>query len=174
MILKLSFFKANQSEADQIATLVNAAYRGEFSRKGWTTEADLLDGLRTDTQQILNLLEECNVMFMLCKADSELQGSVYLHNTDAGVHIGMLAVNPLLQNRGIGKALLQSAEFAAQHTWSANHFIMSVISCRHELIAFYERCGYRRTGVSKAFPINPSLWTPKVADLRLELLEKIL
>jgi ribosomal protein S18 acetylase RimI-like enzyme len=174
MTLKLSFFKATKSEAEQISAFVNSAYRGEFSRKGWTTEADLLDGLRTNTQQILGLIEECNSMFMLCKADSELQGSVHLHNTHEGVHISMLAVHPLLQNRGIGKALLQAAELAAQQTWSANRFVMSVIPCRHELIAFYERRGYRRTGISKAFPINPSLWTPKVADLRLELLEKIL
>jgi hypothetical protein len=51
---------------------------------------------------------------------------------------------------------------------------MSVIACRNELIAFYQRRGYRRTGVSKAFPVNPELWTPKVAELRLEILEKVL
>jgi hypothetical protein len=51
---------------------------------------------------------------------------------------------------------------------------MTVISCRNELLAFYERRGYRRTGVSKAFPVNPELWLPKVADLRLEMLEKAL
>jgi ribosomal protein S18 acetylase RimI-like enzyme len=168
------FCQANKDDAEQITSLINSAYRGELSRKGWTTEADLLDGSRTDIDEILSLIADDNSMFILCKQNSELQASVHLHNTDDGVHIGMLAVNPLLQGQGIGKALLQAAEITAQQTWSTNRFVMSVISCRQELIAFYERRGYRRTGISKEFPINPSLWTPKVSDLQLVLLEKIL
>jgi ribosomal protein S18 acetylase RimI-like enzyme len=86
----------------------------------------------------------------------------------------MLAVNPSLQGHGIGKQLMREAERTALQTWGAGKAVISVISCRNELIAFYERRGYRRTGISKAFPVNPELWTPKVADLRLEILEKIL
>jgi ribosomal protein S18 acetylase RimI-like enzyme len=170
----LTFFKATKAEAEQIVTFVNAAYRGEFSRYGWTTEADLLDGRRTDTQQILSLFEDSNALFLLCRVDTELQGSVYLHKEDDGVHIGMLAVNPLQQNRGIGKALLHAAELTAQQTWAANRLLMSVIPCRHELIAYYQRRGYKRTGIIKEFPVNPALWSPKVADLSLEILEKVL
>jgi ribosomal protein S18 acetylase RimI-like enzyme len=168
------FCKANKDDAAQMTRLINSAYRGEFSRKGWTTEADLLDGSRTDIDEILRLIADEHSMFILYKIDSVLQASVHLHNTDDCVHIGMLAVNPMLQGQGIGKALLQAAEIAAQQTWSANRFVMSVISCRHELIAFYERRGYRHTGISRVFPINPSRWTPKVSDLQLVLLEKIL
>jgi ribosomal protein S18 acetylase RimI-like enzyme len=171
---ELSFFKATKAEAEQIATFVNAAYRGEFSRHGWTTEADLLDGFRTDTEQILSLFEDSNALFLLCRVDTELQGSVYLQKEDDSVHIGMLAVNPLQQNRGIGKALLYAAELTAQQTWAANRLLMSVIPCRHELIAYYQRRGYKRTGIIKEFPVNPALWTPKVADLSLEILEKVL
>ncbi len=174
MTLKLSFCKANTLDAEQMTSLINSAYRGELSRKGWTTEADLLDGRRTDIEEILNLMADDNSIFILCKQNSELQASVHLQNTGEGVHIGMLAVNPMLQGLGIGKALLQTAEVVAQQTWSANRFVMEVISCRHDLIAFYERHGYRRTGISKVFPVNPSLWTPKVSDLQLVLLEKIL
>jgi ribosomal protein S18 acetylase RimI-like enzyme len=174
MKLDLSFCKATEFDVTRMTTLINSAYRGELSRKGWTTEADLLDGRRTDIDEILSLMADDNSMFILYKQNSALHASVHLHNTDDSVHIGMLAVNPLLQSQGIGKALLQAAEIAAQQIWSANRFVMSVISCRHELIAFYERRGYRRTGISKEFPINPSLWTPKVSDLQLVLLEKIL
>ncbi|MGR9014582.1 MAG: GNAT family N-acetyltransferase, partial [Gammaproteobacteria bacterium] len=88
--------------------------------------------------------------------------------------LGMLAVSPPLQGKGIGKQLLLAAEQAAQELWAVNKSVMTVVSCRNELIAYYQRRGYRRTGVSKAFPVNPELWTPKVADLRLEILEKIL
>lgn len=168
------FCKANKDDAVQMTSLINSAYRGEFSRKGWTTEADLLDGSRTDLDEILSLIADDNSMFILCKQNSELHASVYLHNTNDGVHIGMLAVNPLLQGQGIGKALLEAAEIAAQHTWSANRFIMEVISYRHELLAFYQRRGYRHTGISRVFPVNPALWTPKVPALQLVLLEKIL
>jgi ribosomal protein S18 acetylase RimI-like enzyme len=174
MTLNLSFYKAHKQDAESLTTLINSAYRGEVSRAGWTTEADLLDGRRTDIEEILSLMAHDDSMFIVCKAGSELQGSIHLHNTEEGVHIGMFAVNPTLQGRGIGKALLEAAELAAQQSWSATRFVMVVISCRHELIAFYERRGYRRTGINQAFPLNPTLWTPKVSDLELVILEKTL
>ncbi len=113
-------------------------------------------------------------MFLLCKAKAGLIGSVHLHKQAEQVYLGMLAVSPSLQGKGIGKQLLEAAEQAAQETWAVNKSVMTVIACRNELIAFYERCGYRCTGVNKEFPANPELWTPKVADLRLEILEKVL
>lgn len=169
-----SMFRAEKHDAGPIAALVNSAYRGESSRQGWTTEADLLAGLRTDTEEILRLISSEDSMFLLCKAEAELIGSVHLQKQAEQVCLGMLAVSPALQERDIGKQLLAAAELAAQETWAVNKAVMTVIACRNELIAFYQRRGYRRTGVSKAFPVNPGLWTPKVTDLRLEILEKIL
>jgi len=95
-----------------------------------------------------------------------------LQKIEQQVYLGMLAVKPSLQGSGIGKQLLQAAELAAQQTWTVNKFVMAVITTRHELIAFYERRGYQRTGIIKAFPVNPALWMPKVEGLQLELLEK--
>jgi ribosomal protein S18 acetylase RimI-like enzyme len=165
--------KAEKHDAAQIAALINSAYRGEASKQGWTTEADLLAGHRTGTEEIHRLISTDDSMFLLCMTnEAEVVGSVHLQKQAERVCLGMLAVSPSLQGRGIGKQLLAAAEQAAQQTWAVTKSVMSVISCRHELIAFYERRGYRRTGVSKAFPVNPELWTPKVADLRLEMLEK--
>ena len=169
-----SMSKAEQQDAGQIAALVNSAYRGEASKQGWTTEADLLAGRRTDAEEILRLISTDESMFLLCKTKAELIGSVHLQKQAEQVCLGMLAVSPPLQGRGIGNQLLEAAEQAAQETWAVNKSVMTVIACRNELITFYERRGYRRTGVSKTFPVNPELWTPKVADLRLEILEKIL
>ncbi len=169
-----SMSKAAKQDAGQIAALVNLAYRGESSKQGWTTEADLLAGRRTDTEEILQLISSDDSMFLLYKAEVELIGSVHLHKQAEQVCLGMLAVSPSLQGRGIGRQLLKAAEQTAQETWAVNKSVMTVIACRNELIAFYERRGYRRTGVSKEFPVNPALWMPKVADLRLEILEKVL
>lgn len=169
-----SMSKAEIQDAGQIAALVNSAYRGEPSKQGWTTEADLLAGRRTDTEEILRLISSGDSMFLLCKVKAELIGSVHLQKQAEQVCLGMLAVSPSLQGRGIGRQLLFAAEQAAQETWVVNKSVMTVIACRNELIAFYERSGYRRTGVSREFPVNPELWIPKVADLRLEILEKAL
>ncbi|TRW91194.1 GNAT family N-acetyltransferase [Candidatus Methylobacter oryzae] len=172
MALDLSIATAEQQDAGQIAALVNSAYRGEYSRQGWTTEADLLAGLRTDTDEILGLIASGDSLFLLCKAGVELVGSVHLQKQVDQAYFGMLAVNPSLQGQGVGKQLMREAERTARQIWGASTAVISVISCRNELIAFYERRGYRRTGISKEFPVNPELWTPKVADLRLDILEK--
>ncbi len=166
--------KAEKQDAERIVALVNSAYRGESSKQGWTTEADLLDGRRTDTDEILQLIASGHSMFLVCKAQAELVGVVHLERQEGQVCLGMLAVNPLLQGKGIGKRLLFEAEQVAQDSWGLSKLVMSVISCREELIAFYGRCGYRCTGISKDFPVNPNLWTPKIRGLRLEILEKTL
>lgn len=174
MTLVLSISKAGKQHAEQIAALVNSTFRGESSKQGWTTEADLLVGRRTDTKEILQLISNDDSMFLMCKNDEELIGSVHLQKQAEQVCLGMLAVSPILQGKGIGKHLLLAAEQAAQETWAVSKSVMTVISCRNELVAFYERRGYKRTGISTAFPVNPDLWVPKVADLRLEVLEKTL
>lgn len=173
-MMALSIAKAGKQDAEQIAALANAAYRGESSKQGWTTEADLLAGRRTETEEILRLIATDDSMFLLCKDGAELVGSVHLQKQADLVCLGMLAVRPSLQGRGVGKQLLLAAELAALEIWGVSKSVMTVIACRNELIAFYQRRGYRRTGESKAFPVNPELWTPKVADLRLEILEKVL
>lgn len=169
---KLSFLKAELQDAEQLTDLVNSAYRGEKSKQGWTTEADLLDGRRTDMADVQHLITSDDSMILICRNYGDLLGSIHLQKIADHIHIGMLAVKPLSQRSGIGKQLLQAAELTAQQSWNAKKFVMAVITSRLELIAFYERCGYSRTGTIKTFPVNPELWTPKVTNLQLELLEK--
>ncbi len=168
----LLFRKALLEEAEQIASLVNESYRGETSRQGWTTEADLLDGLRTDAAEVRRLIASDVAMVLLCMSDAELVGSVTLQKMGDQAHLGMFVVQPMLQGRGIGKQLLAAAEQMAQREWEVGKLAMAVIACRHELIAFYERRGYQRKDMFREFPINPDVWTPKVQGLRLEILEK--
>ena len=171
MKLNLSFDIATPDDAETIVALVNSAYRGEFSRHGWTTEADFLEGRRTDVEEVLSLMADKKALFVLAKQHQGLQASVLLQHTADDVHFGMFAVHPLLQNQGIGKALLHAAETLAQQTWQVQCFKMSVLSCRSELIAFYQRRGYQRTGIIEAL-YSSSLWTAKVPELYLEYLEK--
>jgi len=166
------FRKAVLTDAEAISKLVNMAYRGESSRAGWTTEADILDGLRTSADEVERLITSEDTIVLLCLDDDELLGSICLEKVNAIVHIGMFVVNPILQANGIGKCLLAEAEKFAQETWAVNKFQMHVITLRHELIAFYERRGYWRTGLLSEFPVNLAVWQPKLAGLQLETLEK--
>lgn len=161
----------------QIAAMINASYRGETSRQGWTTEADLLDGLRTSESEVRQLIQSPHTLIMLCLNDAgqggEPMGSILMERQDDSVHVGMFVVQPGLQKQGIGKQLLAAAEDAAKQRWAVSSFSMMVITLRHELIAFYQRRGYRRTGIFKEFPVNPEVWRPKVEGLLLEKLEKL-
>lgn len=168
------FRKAVLTDVEAIVRLVNLAYRGESSRVGWTTEADILGGLRTSTNEVERLIESEDTIVLLCLNEDELLGSICLEKQNAISHIGMFVVNPAMQANGIGKRLLTEAESLAQHMWGIEQFQMHVITIRHELIAFYERRGYMRTGILSEFPVNPEVWQPKLAGLQLETLEKFI
>ncbi|MFM9913166.1 MAG: GNAT family N-acetyltransferase [Methylophilaceae bacterium] len=172
--MKLDFRLATSGDASAIANLVNQAYRGESSRLGWTTEADLLSGLRTETAEITRLIAHENTLFLLCLTDNTLVASVCLEISNSSAHLGMFAVNPQQQARGIGKELLACAENTVVTTWGVARMEMVVITQRHELIAFYERRGYQRTGVLKPFRAASKLWQPLVGNLQLAVLEKTL
>jgi len=168
----LTFRRAAVQDAAAITDLINSAYRGETSRQGWTTEADLLDGLRTTPQEIQQLITRQDSFLQLCHRGTELAGSIHVEKQGNQAYIGMFVVRPDIQGAGIGKRLLEEAETQARREWGVSSFIMIVITLRHELIAFYERRGYRRSGELKEFPLNPALWTPKVEGLKMERMEK--
>jgi ribosomal protein S18 acetylase RimI-like enzyme len=170
----LSFRKARAEDAERIAHLVNSAYRGDSSRAGWTTEAELIDGARTNPQEILGLIEGEGSLILLCLRGVDIVGSVYLQRRAAAAYLGLLVVNPQLQGAGIGKQLMAAAETLVRTEWGSTKMTMTVISVRQELIAFYERRGYRRIGESHPFPASIGASIPKVPGLQFEVLEKSL
>lgn len=165
---------AKLKHAVSLVELINSSYRGESSRLGWTTEADLLDGLRTDLADVTRLLTTSESMILIAEQDQQLIGSVHLQHNGDYAQLGMLSVKPTLQNQGIGKQLISAAETIAQQQWRVKSMRMAVIPCREQLIAYYQRRGYGRTGETIPFPVNPALWTPKINGLCLEWLEKVL
>jgi len=173
----LLFQKAEISDTSAIAQLINSAYRGETSRKGWTTEADLLDGLRTTTTDVAQIIKREDAFVLLGILNNEIVATICCEwQAIAGkntAHFGMIAVKPSLQNKGYGKQIIKAAEALTRREWRVVGFHMTVISLRHELIMFYERLSYQRTGEFKDFPKNPDLWQPKVEGLNLQYLAKL-
>lgn len=169
----IQFRPAVAAETEAIVTLVNSAYRGDSSRVGWTTEADLLGGQRTDAEEIDQLIAKSDSLILLCLRGDELIGTVHLERFDAQTaYLGMLVIRPGLQGQGLGDRFMQAAEGMARSRWGVARMRMQVISMRHELIAWYERRGYRRTGELIPFPSDPRFGLPKVADLEFSVLEK--
>lgn len=173
----LHFYKAELVDAEPVAKLINTAYRGEVSRKGWTTEADLLDGLRTTTAEVAKMINRDDAFILIgvvqdeivATVSCELQVIAFKHT----VHFGMIAVKPTLQNKGHGKGLIYAAEMMTKREWRVAGYHIAVISLRHELIEFYERLGYERTGEFQTFPENATLWQSKVEGLNLQYLVKL-
>ncbi len=173
---ELTFRRATAPDVDAVAALVNSAYRGESSRAGWTTEADLLDGQRTDAEEISHLIATDGSVILLCLRSGELIGSVHVQHMDAvTAYLGMLVIRPGLQGRGLGSRFMAAAEALARTEWHAARVRMQVITLRHELIAWYQRHGYRRTGETIPFPADdPRFGLPRIAGLRFAVLEKSL
>ena len=164
---------ASPQDINALVALINSAYRGEASKKGWTTEADLLQGeLRTDITSLTDILKNKDaIMLKYVSENGDITGCVYLHKQERGLYLGMLTVSPLLQGSGIGKKLLKAAEQYAKEN-NCSSIFMNVISLRHELIAWYERHGYRQTDERKPFPSDQRFGIPTLA-LEFLIMEKV-
>lgn len=168
----IHFRPAIDADADTIAALVNSAYRGDSSRAGWTTEADLLQGSRIFPPEVRDLIANPDSVILLCLQGEDIIGCVNLEKTEGAAYLGMFVVRPVLQGNGIGKHFMQTAEKHAQELWGINKIWMTVISVRKELIAYYERRGYVRTGRFKPFPSDNGKEQMLVENLQFEEMEK--
>ncbi|WP_460303405.1 GNAT family N-acetyltransferase [Actinocorallia aurea] len=140
---------------------------------GWTTEADLLDGQRTDPGAVEELLEFAGSRVLLAERDGVLVACCHLERRGESAYFGMFAVRPGEQGAGVGRAVLAEAERAAAEEWGAREMQMTVITLRAELIAWYERRGYRRTGEIRPFPYGDTRFgVPRRPDLDFSVLVK--
>ncbi len=163
---------ASTNDIPVLVPLINSAYRGEASRKGWTTEADLLEGdLRTDAPTLLETMNKPGAAILKCTSEEGvIIGCVYLQKEERGLYLGMLTVSPELQAAGIGKQLLAAASIHAKEN-DCPVIFMGVISLRHELIAWYERHGYHLTGKTKPLPDDHRFGIP-TQPMEFALMEK--
>jgi GNAT superfamily N-acetyltransferase len=171
----IAFRDAGIGDVDAVVALVESAYRGDSSRQGWTTEADLLDGRRTGADDVRGCLARQRSRILLAERSGELLACAHVAEEDKAGYFGMFSVQPHLQGSGIGKRVLAEAERLVRNEWGLRSMRMTVIDVREELIDFYARRGYRRTGVLKPFPYGDARFgIPKRDDLRFEVLEKSL
>ncbi|MFG2274446.1 GNAT family N-acetyltransferase [Streptomyces chartreusis] len=171
----LVFREATDADVDTLVTLIESAYRGDSSRAGWTTEADILEGQRTDPEGVLAVIKSSDSRLLTVERDGRVVACCQLEHRGTHAYFGMFAVSPALQGAGLGKVIIAEAERQARETWGATEMHMTVISVRDDLIAWYERRGYRRTGRMTPFPYGDERFgIPQRADLQFELLVKAL
>jgi GNAT superfamily N-acetyltransferase len=166
----LSFRPAGLPDIDAVVALVESAYRGDSSRAGWTTEADLLDGQRTDSGEVRDLLGRAGSRILLAELDKAPVATCHLQRTGRTARFGMFAVRPGLQGGGIGRAVVAEA-FRVLSGWGCDEISMAVIGQRTELIAWYERLGFRPTGETEPFPYGDARFgLPRRDDLHFVVL----
>lgn len=171
--MSISVFRtANKLDAEAIARLVNQAYQPKADAAGWTHEADLVDGGRTSVRQVAEIIAAPDSLMLVGLKGLEVVACVHVEREGKHCHIGMFAVNPALQGAGVGKQLLAYAEEQASLVFGAQKLVMFVLAARTELIAYYLRRGYQKTGVALDYTQLADAGKPKLAGLKVEVLEK--
>lgn len=170
----LNFREAMTEDIPALHRLIESAYRGDSAKRGWTHEADLLDGQRTDQAALTAIVNDPDQVILASADGDKIIGCVQLSRVDDTLaYLGMLTVDPDIQSTGLGKKLLEASESFCRENWNAAAIEMTVIRQRSELIAYYERRGYRKTGENRPFPHGDTRFgKPKTLALEFLVLRK--
>lgn len=152
--MQLTIRPAAPDDLARLHPIIERAYRGEDARGGWTHEADLIEGARTDIATLTAIVDDPSQRLLLAEQDGRPVGCVQVSDRGDGLaYLGLLCIDPILQAGGLGKQLVMAAEATARDTFGARTMEMTVIDVRTTLIAFYERRGYARSTEIRDFPI---------------------
>ena len=164
---------ARRSDADTLADLIRSAYRGEDSRAGWTSEADLVEGERISADQVRAMISEGGSLMLVAEQEGAIVACCQLRNQGAGLaYFGTFAVTPRAQGAGLGRQVMAAAERQAVTAFAATRLEMTVLAPQEALIAYYERRGFRPTGETRPFPADPRYSRPLRDGLYFVVLEK--
>lgn len=167
------FRTATDADVLPLVALVESAYRGESSLAGWTSEAHLLGGQRTDARSVTTVVENPDGRLLVTEAEGEIIACCQVERRGGHAYFGMFAVRPTMQGVGLGKTVLAEAERFVRAEWGVDEMRMTVISLREELLAWYVRRGYVRTGETAPFPYGDERFgLPTRGDLEFEVLVK--
>ena len=171
-----TFRPAAPDDVPALHRLIESAYRGDSAKVGWTHEADLLGGQRTDEAELLDILADASRAILLAEVDGVLTGCVQVADQGEGLaYLGLLTVDPTRQAGGLGRLLIDAAEVEAVARFKATRMEMTVIRQRAELIAWYERRGYALTGETRPFPLDDERFgLPQTRELAFVVMEKAL
>ena len=171
---ELYVMPAGEQDLAAVVALVNGAYRGESSRAGWNTEADLIGGQRIDVDALRALVTAPGNVLLILRTEHGPIACAHLEQQGGGVcYLGLLTVSPRLQGSGLGRRMLAAAEIWAARHMGATAMEMTVIDVREELIAWYERRGYQRTDQLRPFPYGDERFgLPLREDLRFVVLRR--
>jgi N-acetylglutamate synthase-like GNAT family acetyltransferase len=178
-MLEPHFRYATKDDAVAVTALIERAYRGPDAAAGWTTESHLLTGPRTTEMEIGALIGDHDSRFVLAERfdlterRDRIMACALIQKDAEEAYFGMFAVDPGEQATGVGRTVLEKCEKAARDLWAAKAMTMVVISLRDELIAWYERRGYERTGKTEPFPFHAASGAVR-GDFHLVELRKIL
>jgi len=171
----LTYRLATVADCDSLALLVNNSFRSELAQQGWTNENELVDGLRTNSDGLQNIINTTKsiILVFFDKTEQILIGCVYLKPKleIQTAHLGMLVVRPDFQTKGYGKFIMSVAEKYARNEWNVDYIELTAIVQRTELIGYYTRRGYIDTGQRKPFHGSASSF-PKRDDLELCTMRK--
>lgn len=169
-MIELAYRQAQNGDCSDIVRLVNRAYRPEPGCEGWTHESALVGGARITAAQVANSLRHAVILLGL--QGTTIVACIQIEIEVRSAHLGMLAVDPALQRAGVGKAILAHAEAYARDVLGAEEFLLTVVTARVELIAFYGRRGYADTGQRLPYPVAAGVGTPRDGALDLTVLRK--
>jgi GNAT superfamily N-acetyltransferase len=169
------FRTATPDDVPALVALVQSAYRGDSSRRGWTTEADLLQGQRTDADDVRRVIGAPDSVVWVAESvgDGRLAACCHVERRGERAYFGLFAVDPTRQGGGLGRRMMERAEEFARTGWGSTHLEMTVIRQRTDLIAYYLRRGYADTEQRTPFPYGDERFgLPQRDDLEFTLLEK--
>jgi ribosomal protein S18 acetylase RimI-like enzyme len=169
----VSIRPARPADAGVLTNLIRSAYRGQDSRAGWTSEADLVEGERISRDQVLAMISAGGSVLLVGEHAGQIVACCQLRDEGAGLaYFGTFAVSPQAQGAGLGRQLMAEAERQAVTAFAATRLEMTVLAQQDKLIAYYERRGFRRTGATRPFPADSRYARPLRDDLYFVVLEK--